>query len=80
MPPSESESQSLWQILEGWRASDNQAGLAELEMYLAAHTNSAWAPSLHANLGKFYLDNGYVTLALEHWDQAWADTKSWVLS
>src|SRR6266542_4052395 len=72
--PNESESEQLWQILEVWRASDHQFGLPDLEMFLGAHTNSAWAPSLDASLGKHYLDNGYITLALEHWEQAWAAT------
>src|SRR5436190_7499048 len=74
-PPSESESELLWQILDGWRASGQQSGLPDLEMFLEAYTNSPWAPSLHANLGKYYLDSGYITLALEHWEQAWLSTQ-----
>src|SRR2546429_4843175 len=70
-PPSESESRQLFQILDGWRASHRQAGLADIEMFLEAYTNSAWAPCLHSNLAKFYRDRGRYTLALGHWEQAW---------
>jgi len=69
-PPIESESQWLWQILDGWRASKYQIGLQDLELFLQGNTNSPWAPSLHANLGKFYLDQGRITPALEHWEAA----------
>ena len=71
-PPSESESAALWQILDGWRSSHFQIGLPDLEMFLEAYTNSPWAPSLHANLGKYYRDRGFISPALEHWAAAWA--------
>src|SRR5919106_2507678 len=64
LPPDESESQSLWQILENWRASGHRAGLADLEMFLAAYTNSPWAPSLHANLALHYGSRGQTSVAL----------------
>ncbi len=73
-PPSEAESQLLFKILDDWRVSQ-QIGLAELEAFLETYTNSVWAPSLHANLGKFYRDSGRYTPALEHWEQAWVGIK-----
>src|SRR6266508_3348926 len=53
-PPSEGESRLLLEILDGWLASGKQLGLADLDMFLEAFPNSGWAPSLRANLGKFY--------------------------
>src|SRR5437867_3770264 len=70
-PPTESESKVLWLLLDEWRAGHFQPGFAKLELFLAAYTNSPWAPSLHANLGKFYRDRGLISPALEHWEAAW---------
>jgi len=50
-------------------------GIASLEGFLRASPNSGWAPSLRAFLGKHYRDRGRYTLALEHWEKAWAATK-----
>src|SRR6266568_7617335 len=55
-PPAESESEILWRLLDRWRASGYQSGLSEIELFVEAYPNSAWVPSLHANLGKFYRD------------------------
>ena len=49
----------------------------ELEHYLAVRTNSPWAPALDAALGKHYFDIGRYTLALEHWELAWAATRNY---
>jgi hypothetical protein len=48
-----------------------------LEEYLRVRTNSPWAPSLDAALGKHYFDTGRYTLALEHWELAWLATKDY---
>src|SRR5437667_1695343 len=56
-PPDETESLALWIVLDNWRANHYQAGAdgaEDIELFLQAYTNSAWAPSLHANLGRFY--------------------------
>jgi len=76
-PPSETESQELWIVLDNWRANGYRTGAQDIELFLQTYTNSPWAPSLHASLGKFYLDNGRITLALEHWEQAWLMTQAY---
>jgi len=62
VPASEEESQILLALLENLAANNYRAGLAELEEYLAAITNSPWPPSLDAALGRFYFDMGRYTL------------------
>jgi hypothetical protein len=73
---SDAEAQLLLEVLRSSRASDYQTGLPELEQYLATFTNSPWAPSLDAALGKHYFETGRQTLALEHWQLAWEATKN----
>src|SRR5437867_1455170 len=65
---SEEESQFVWQLLVNVASSNYRTGFDELEAYLQARTNSPWAPSLDAALGKHYSDTGRWTLALEHWE------------
>jgi RHS repeat-associated protein len=74
---SEQESQLVFELLANVAASNYRTGFAELEQYLAARTNSPWAPSLDAVLGKHYYDHGRYTLALEHWELAWLATKEY---
>ncbi len=73
---SEQEAQLLLETLDAWRASRYQNGVEQLEEFLNTLTNSPWAPSLDAVLGKYYNDVGRYTLALEHYELAWAATKS----
>ncbi len=72
---SEQEAQLLLETLEAWRASRYQNGVEQLEEFLNTLTNSPWAPSLDAVLGRYYYDVGRYTLALEHYELAWAATK-----
>jgi hypothetical protein len=51
------------------------ATVEELERFISAYPESAWVPSLRANLGKHYRDIGRYTLALEHWGAAWEALK-----
>ena len=74
-PPDEAESLALWIVLDNWRANGYQAGVDDIESFIGAYPNSAWAPSLHANLGRVYLDRGRMSLALEHWEAAWLATR-----
>src|SRR5439155_14586305 len=71
----EGESLALWIVLDNWGAHGYQAGADDIESFIEAYPNSAWAPSLHANLGRFYLDRGRMSLALEHWEAAWLATR-----
>ena len=74
-PPDEAESLALWIVLDNWRANGYQAGADDIESFIEAYPNSAWAASLHANLGRFYLDRGRMSLALQHWEAAWLATR-----
>jgi tetratricopeptide (TPR) repeat protein len=74
---SEQESQMVLEMLVNAAASNYRSGLDELEEYLKVRTNSAWAASLDSGLGKHYFDTGRYTLALEHWELAWAATKDY---
>src|SRR5438128_105097 len=49
---------------------------SSLEGFIDAHRGSGWTPCLRANLGKLYREQGRYTPALEHWEKAWAATKS----
>jgi len=46
-----------------------------LEQFISQHPDSPWTPSLRANLAEWYREQGRYTLALEHWEKAWAATK-----
>ncbi|HEX5218777.1 MAG TPA: cysteine peptidase family C39 domain-containing protein [Verrucomicrobiae bacterium] len=76
-PASEEESRILLAVLDNIAVNQYRAGLAELEEYLATLTNSAWAPSLHSVLGRYYYDLGRYTPALGHWELAWWATRNY---
>jgi RHS repeat-associated protein len=74
--PGESQSLALWLAIESFKTAGVSGGIGSLEAFIANNPNSPWTPSLRANLGKYYLDRGRYTLALEHWEQSWAATKN----
>ncbi len=76
VPPTEEESQLLLVILNVALTSNYQTGLDDLEVFRNTYTNSPWAPSLDAVLGRHYFEMGRYTLALEHWELAWEATKN----
>jgi tetratricopeptide (TPR) repeat protein len=73
--PPVTESDALWSALEQMRDAGPQAGFAALDAFVARHPNSAWTPSVRANLAYMYREHGRYTPALEHWEQAWAATR-----
>ena len=73
-PPSSADSQELWNALTAFE-SGIDTGIASIEQFLATHPGSVWNPSLHANLAEYYRTSGRYTLALQHWEAAWALTK-----
>jgi RHS repeat-associated protein len=50
--------------------------VAPLLDFLQRFPHSAWRPSLLANLGGVYRANGYLSRALQAWEQAWDEAKA----
>jgi RHS repeat-associated protein len=74
-PPQERESRTLLQALRIVEEQGREAGLTALERFVVEHLASPWTPSLRGHLAKYYREQGRFTLALEHWEAAWAATK-----
>ncbi len=74
--PTESESQALCGALALGQLKPLDQCLDDLEAFLGNNPSSPWAASLHANLGQWYFQNGYYTLALSHFETAWGATKA----
>jgi len=74
-PPSEAESRELWETLGDDHYKTFGEAVGALEAFIKAHPDSPWAPSLRGKLGEYYQQNGYSTLALNHWQAAWEATK-----
>jgi RHS repeat-associated protein len=51
------------------------AGFETLEQFLKAHPHSAWSPSLEANMAEYYRLHGRYSLALQHWQAVWNETR-----
>ena len=47
-----------------------------LERFILDHPTSHWVPSLRANLGQAYRERGHYSLALDHWEKAWASSST----
>jgi len=69
--PTETESSELWDAFGIERHQKLDDSVNDLEAFLTRHPHSAWAPSLHANLGQYYHERGYCSAALSHWQAAW---------
>jgi hypothetical protein len=52
-----------------------QATVEALEDFVSEHPGSVWAPSLRANLGKYWRERERYTPALKHWAAAWEATR-----
>jgi RHS repeat-associated protein len=52
-----------------------KAEVASFEEYLGAHPESAWTPSILAQLGKYYERRGQKSLAIARWESALEMTK-----
>ncbi|HLX70603.1 MAG TPA: RHS repeat-associated core domain-containing protein [Verrucomicrobiae bacterium] len=75
MPPSSTESQELWQAA----GLDPSFGVTDkvysLVTFIQTHPDSAWTPSLEANLAWYFRSEGRYGQALEYWQKAWTVTK-----
>jgi Peptidase C39 family len=75
-PPPESESADLLAASASFQTGGLDAGIDALEGFLAAHPQSAWAPSLNLGLGQFYRNEFRLDLALSRWETAWETTRT----
>jgi RHS repeat-associated protein len=75
--PEEGDNRPLWTAMAGLRLGNVPEGMASLERFLAQRPDSPWAPSLHANLGRYDCEHGCYSSALEHWEAAWKATRSY---
>ena len=73
--PAETDAQLLLVLLNVAAINNYRTGLEDLEVFLNIYSNSPWAPSLDAVLGRHYFEMGRYTPALEHWELAWEATK-----
>ena len=75
-PPSQAQSEALWQALVTMRTEGVQPGIAALEAFTSLYPESPWTPPLHANLGAHYERLGRLSLALPHWEASWTGAKT----
>jgi RHS repeat-associated protein len=69
--PPDAESGDLLQAMGVFTPGGAKAGIAALETFVAAHSQSAWTPSVRANLAAEYHSRGRYSLALAHWEAVW---------
>lgn len=62
---------ALSNALSTYRAGVESDDVRSLTTFLTDYPHSGWAPAIYANLGFAYLHNGYLSKALEAWQQAW---------
>jgi tetratricopeptide (TPR) repeat protein len=74
-PPDQDEAQALWTALGLNPDSKNIDPVAGAENFIQTHPDSAWVPSLQANLARYYRSQGRYSAAINYWQKAWAATK-----
>jgi RHS repeat-associated protein len=74
-PPGAEESRELWETFGVGSDKKIADTIDGLTAFMEAHPHSPWIPSLNGNLGNYYRERGYFSLALEHWQAAWDATK-----
>jgi len=75
-PPSQAESLALSAALEIGKTNRVVQRIQQLEQFIAANPDSAWVPSIRANLAVYYRSTGRYSRALAHWEEAWSRTKN----
>jgi tetratricopeptide (TPR) repeat protein len=66
------EDSALSNALSTYRARIVPGDLNSLTAFLAHYPRSGWAPAIYTNLGFAYLHDGYFSMAINAWKQAWA--------
>jgi RHS repeat-associated protein len=74
-PPTEAESIELWEAFGAGHYKSFDDAVPGLESFIKTHPNSAWVPSLRANMGVYYRQSGYFTFALADWQASWNSTR-----
>src|SRR4030095_11576245 len=74
-PPSDEVAAPLLEVLDSLSGKGPANATQVLEAFIQQNPNSPWTPSLRSLLGKYYRDTGRYSLALQHWQQAWDETK-----
>jgi len=74
-PTSPQENAALARAILIYRDAHRSEMVAPLLDFLARFPQSAWRPSLLANLGTIYRSNGYLARALNAWNLAWDASK-----
>lgn len=72
---SSAENAALARAIVTYRDTRRSESVAPLLAFLQRFPQSAWRPSLLANLGTVYAANGYLSRALNAWEQAWDGAK-----
>ncbi len=75
-PPAPAENVALLTVLTNMTAGGVGPYLAALEDFLTTYPDSAWLPSIEANLAQYYREHGLYTKALQYWGNAWQATGS----
>jgi RHS repeat-associated protein len=70
------ENQALVRAISDYLHPIRPIGIAPFEEFLRDQPNSAWTPSLLANLGQVYLGSGRPSKALDAWERAWQATRN----
>jgi len=73
--PEPGETSHLEEALDLYRSSNNVEAVTPILGFLHQYPNSAWKPSLLANLAVLYRHTGYINRALESSSDAWRMTK-----
>ena len=74
-PTTRDENAALAQAIRTYAEATQGEMVAPLVAFLARYPDSAWRPSLLANLGTVYRAHGYLSRALNAWERAWDQAK-----
>lgn len=66
------EDAALSNALSTYRARIAPDDIRSLKTFLAQYPHSGWAPAIYANLGFAYLHDGYLSMAIDAWQQGWS--------
>lgn len=70
-PTSQMEDVALSRALSAYQGRTRTDDVSSLTMFLAQYPHSGWSPAVQTNLGFAYLHDGYFSLAIDAWRDAW---------